>query len=484
MLPLIAQGRDDPAAVTIASHGNAGAAGTCGSDPIQGRVIYIDPEAFSFSVNVASPRNVLYLGPRNVSELAILATRMRSHLNLHGARTIAVLDFAATVGGLLVRNPVAASASFLAYASSHCVRVREQAYNKLVEMAVAAGTESSNVRDYMTEKLLVAFASGAVPVYWGSGGAVFEIFDNRTFLYIDPADPRPTFQRMQSLNKNYSAFKYMASLPVFREGAVDRYFSLFPSYPLGGSGGLGLAATVLVHFSVLRRMDSQGGAELCGLDSQDDEAEAEAAARASKSAAGLRVSLAFLELPKDCLVYSVGSNGESSFELAVKKRWPACEVYTMDPTLNAVRREKAAVLEAAGHLKVVDIGLAGANGTITLGGRQFPVLTLESHVEMLGHRNRRIDVLKVDIEGYEYEAFASLQPGLLDKVDQLQIELHGSSDEKIDSLIAAVHAAGFLMFNKEPNVLGYLLGGACEEFSFIGAAHAFHSFRASHPSCR
>ena len=188
--------------------------------------------------------------------------------------------------------------------------------------------------------------------------------------------------------------------------------------------------------------------------------------------------------PKDCLVYSVGSNGEFSFELAVKKRWPACEVYTMDPTLNAVRREKAAVLEAAGHFKVVDIGLAGANGTITLGGRQFPVLTLESHVEMLGHRNRRIDVLKVDIEGYEYEAFASLQPGLLDKVGQLQIELHGSSDEKIDSLIAAVHAAGFLMFNKEPNVLGYLLGGACEEFSFIGADHAFHSFRASHPSCR
>lgn len=183
-------------------------------------------------------------------------------------------------------------------------------------------------------------------------------------------------------------------------------------------------------------------------------------------------------------MYSVGSNGEFSFELAVKKRWPACEVYTMDPTLNAVRREKAAVLEAAGHFKVVDIGLAGANGTITLGGRQFPVLTLESHVEMLGHRNRRIDVLKVDIEGYEYEAFASLQPGLLDKVGQLQIELHGSSDEKIDSLIAAVHAAGFLMFNKEPNVLGYLLGGACEEFSFIGAAHAFHSFRASHPSCR
>lgn len=136
---------------------------------------------------------------------------------------------------LLVRNPVPASSSFLVYASSHCVPEREQTYSKLVDMAAASGVEmptaigacagghpntrkvqrdqsvrshweqwrgtcdrfskfkfvlcmeSSNVLHYMTEKMLVAFASGAVPVYWGSGGTVFEIFDDRTFLYINPS---------------------------------------------------------------------------------------------------------------------------------------------------------------------------------------------------------------------------------------------------------------------------------------------------------
>lgn len=51
---------------------------------------------------------------------------------------------------------------------------------------------------------------------------------------------------------------------------------------------------------------------------------------------------------KDCVVYSVGSNGEVSFEKAILAQFPHCQMHTYDPTLTRKRQWK--VRKLAGDL--------------------------------------------------------------------------------------------------------------------------------------
>jgi len=42
----------------------------------------------------------------------------------------------------------------------------------------------------------------------------------------------------------------------------------------------------------------------------------------------------------DCVIYSVGSNGEVSFEKALLAQFPHCQMHTYDPTLTRKRQWK------------------------------------------------------------------------------------------------------------------------------------------------
>ena len=99
--------------------------------------------------------------------------------------------------------------------------------------------ENSDVPGYVTEKLLNAYATGAVPVYWGGGGTVTLLFDERSFLWVDPNSPKATFERIRYLDANYTAFREMVTRPIFKPGAIDKYLSLYRGYPLGGTGAHG-----------------------------------------------------------------------------------------------------------------------------------------------------------------------------------------------------------------------------------------------------
>ena len=215
---------------------------------------------------------------------------------------------------------------------------------------------------------------------------------------------------------------------------------------------------------------------------------------------------------RDCLVYSVGSNGDASFERALKARQPHCEIFTFDPTLpsrpNASGRCTAARLElcptepgwklqamraaaAEGVTTLVETGLGSRDGRLEIfPGYIFPVMTLPSLMKSLGHENRTINVLKIDIEGGEYEALVheTLFGGCKHRngampveVEQLQLELHGIDARPVARLFAAVYACGLQVFNSEPNHWG-CDGYGCVEFSFVGPTHAFRAFRMTHPS--
>ena len=137
-------------------------------------------------------------------------------------------------------------------------------------------------------------------------------------------------------------------------------------------------------------------------------------------------------LGPDCVVFSFGVRDEDSFERDLVAH-TQCRVYAFDPTVDALpsgsRTEVSCDTwpEAGGLVEFRKLGLAAQLGRAAVsshtGVRIAQVKDMETLMESLGIQ--RIHLLKVDIEGSEWDVFNSARAGQwLQKVDQLQIELH------------------------------------------------------------
>ena len=159
---------------------------------------------------------------------------------------------------------------------------------------------------------------------------------------------------------------------------------------------------------------------------------------------------------QSCLVYSVGSENDFSFEEGV---WldvsPECEIHTFDPTIG----EQPSNL-SAGNIHFHPWGLAAQdNGTSK---------TLPSIVKDLGHTGREIDILKIDCEGCEWDTYTGWFDGTT-TIRQIQIELHGGTEEEppisAQSFMLFLKRKGYVIFHKEPNI--QYSGGSCVEYAFL-----------------
>ena len=120
--------------------------------------------------------------------------------------------------------------------------------------------------------------------------------------------------------------------------------------------------------------------------------------------------------PETCTVYSFGIAGAWGFDDSMADA--GCTVHSFDPTAKFRPRHESHVHE---RVTFHYVGLRGrpddssqAEGNAAtyygaLGGR---MLDLGEIMEELGHK--RIDVLKLDCEGCEWEAFAHLAPTCAD----------------------------------------------------------------------
>ena len=99
-------------------------------------------------------------------------------------------------------------------------------------------------------------------------------------------------------------------------------------------------------------------------------------------------SIANLQAP--CVIYSLGSNKDVSFETDILKHTP-CDVHTFDCTVDSIN-----IVHNARHtFHKVCIG----NDDPRHGNRVYE--SLDSIMKRLGHN--KLAVLKMDIEGSEYE---------------------------------------------------------------------------------
>ena len=149
-----------------------------------------------------------------------------------------------------------------------------------------------------------------------------------------------------------------------------------------------------------------------------------------------------------CLVYSIGSDGEFSFEVGVHTNISsACEIHTfdqnpiehyLDPNYNPGYPHERNPPYVQYH--VAKLGAAS--------GKSFAQLVRE-----LGHAGRQIDILKIDCEGCEWTLFRSLFSTSAAPIQRVMIEVHGhgrkSLGEPRASLYGFFREHGYRMYRAD-----------------------------------
>ncbi len=185
---------------------------------------------------------------------------------------------------------------------------------------------------------------------------------------------------------------------------------------------------------------------------------------------------AVLASTEGCIVYSIGSNYDFSFEYAVNSIAPHCEIHTFDGTLNLTKRALPEGLE--------DKNIHFHNWNIVSDCRSEELAKLDSPsycvsntlLKLNHHESTTITWLKIDCEGCEFTVIPKFTESTV-KIDQLMIEVHGTNALQIASLFSCLHDAGMMIFHKERNHLG-CDGYKCVEYSLMTSHYAKRVLRA------
>ncbi|KAI0246470.1 methyltransferase domain-containing protein [Lactifluus subvellereus] len=191
-----------------------------------------------------------------------------------------------------------------------------------------------------------------------------------------------------------------------------------------------------------------------------------------------------------CVIYSFGVNDDSSYESTLLRRAPGCEVWGYDYSVHRFSPELSEDPELSKRAHFEPWGLAGTDNHTE--SDYYKYWTLDSLMRHNGHTF--IDILKVDIEGGEFDALAAFLAAHANSdvlpIGQLQLEIHAGGtrgDFKFfNRWWSALEAAGLRPFWAEPNLIPINISRGSRpeviEYSFINIRghHALVSDRYNH----
>jgi FkbM family methyltransferase len=108
-------------------------------------------------------------------------------------------------------------------------------------------------------------------------------------------------------------------------------------------------------------------------------------------------------LKKGCIIYSLGSNAQFDFEYLMVENTP-CEIYTFDCTVSETETRFPKDLQKKGLGRIHFFPLCVSDGSKKTPKPSYR--TLRQLAQDLNHTN--IDLLKMDVEGFEYRVLAGL----------------------------------------------------------------------------
>ncbi|UJR20132.1 hypothetical protein I4U23_023264 [Adineta vaga] len=156
-----------------------------------------------------------------------------------------------------------------------------------------------------------------------------------------------------------------------------------------------------------------------------------------------------IKLQQTCLIYSVGSNGDFSFETEIKKLIPHCEIHAFDQNLYSCPTNICTF-----HRIVF------GNGNQPNNSKSWQTI-----IQQLNHTDRLIDILKIDIEGSEYDFFPLLfQSQKSTFPRQILVEVHPVNKTIIEDFFNTFRKNSYVISNKENNLYA---GAYFFEYSFL-----------------
>ncbi|MBS7526611.1 FkbM family methyltransferase [Fusibacter paucivorans] len=127
---------------------------------------------------------------------------------------------------------------------------------------------------------------------------------------------------------------------------------------------------------------------------------------------------------KEGIAYSFGINDDVSWDLDIANK--GYHVYQYDPSIESLPEKHE-------NFHFFKIGVAGEAFT-----SHWEFMSLEDILIMNGHLSENDMILKMDVEGYEWDVFNSISSEIIEKFSQIVLEIHGLNRLEYESVIPAL----------------------------------------------
>ena len=156
----------------------------------------------------------------------------------------------------------------------------------------------------------------------------------------------------------------------------------------------------------------------------------------------------------DCIVYSIGVAKTCEFEWDLQAEMPNCRIDLFDANRESMewfKKSRCANSSMRFHNWAV-----GGGSNVSKPAFGHPAYSFQEIMEKLGHQGRVINVLKMDIEGYEYDLFeAAKKAENFPVINLILVEFHNihrpAEQERLKNVVRWLEDAGYSPYFLERN---------------------------------